>query len=83
MDLLPEIHKAGMEPEEVGEKVLAGIRGNALYIFSHPEFKDELKEIFDEALNSLPNEEAPAARLTFEKFRREGLRKAMEEANKI
>jgi NAD(P)-dependent dehydrogenase (short-subunit alcohol dehydrogenase family) len=83
MDLLPEIHKAGMEPEEVGEKVLAGIRRNALYIFSHPEFKDELKEIFDEALNSLPNEEAPAARLTFEKFRREGLKKAMEEANKI
>jgi NAD(P)-dependent dehydrogenase (short-subunit alcohol dehydrogenase family) len=83
MDILPEIHKAGMEPEEVGEKVLAGIRRNALYIFSHGEFKEELKEIFDEALESLPEEDAPAARLAFEKMRRDALKKAREEANKI
>jgi NAD(P)-dependent dehydrogenase (short-subunit alcohol dehydrogenase family) len=83
MDLLPEIHKAGMDPEEAGEKVLAGIRRNVLYIFSHPEFRDELREIFDEALNSLPDDEAPPARLAFEKTRREGLKKAREEANKI
>jgi len=83
MDLLPEIHKAGMEPEEVGEKVLAGIRRNALYIFSHPEFKEELQEIFDEALNSLPEEEAPPERLAFERGRRDGLKKAKAEANKI
>jgi NAD(P)-dependent dehydrogenase (short-subunit alcohol dehydrogenase family) len=83
MDILPELHKKGMEPEEVGEKVLAGIRRNALYIFSHPEFKEELREIFDEAIASLPDEEAPAGRLEFEKFRREGLKKAREEANEI
>jgi NAD(P)-dependent dehydrogenase (short-subunit alcohol dehydrogenase family) len=83
MDILPELHKKGMEPEEVGEKVLAGIRRNALYIFSHPEFKEELREIFDEALDSLPNEDAPAGRLEFEKMRRAGLKKAREEANKI
>jgi NAD(P)-dependent dehydrogenase (short-subunit alcohol dehydrogenase family) len=83
MNLLPEIHKAGMEPEEVGEKVLAGIRQNALYIFSHPEFKDELREIFDEVLNSLPDEEAPAQRLAFEQGRRDALKKAKAEANKI
>ncbi len=83
MDLLPEIHKMGMEPEEAGEKVLAGIRRNALYIFSHGEFKEELSEIFDEALNSLPDEEAPAGRLAFERSRREGLKKAKAAANKI
>ncbi len=83
MDILPEIHKAGMEPEEVGEKVLAGIRRNALYIFSHPEFKEELKELFDEALNSLPDEEAPAPRLAFEKTRRDALKKARIEADKV
>jgi NAD(P)-dependent dehydrogenase (short-subunit alcohol dehydrogenase family) len=83
MDVLPEIHKAGMTPEEVGEKVLAGIRRNALYIFSHPEFKDELREIFDEALDSLPEEEAPAQRLAFEQSRRDSLKKAKAEANKI
>jgi NADP-dependent 3-hydroxy acid dehydrogenase YdfG len=83
MDILPQVHKEGMAPEEVGEKVLAGIRRNSLYIFSHPEFKEELKEIFDEALDSLPQEEAPAGRLAFEKMRRDGLKKAREEANKI
>lgn len=83
MDRLPEIHRFGMDPEEVGEKVLNGIRKNALYIFSHPEFKDELKEIFDEALDSLPDEEAPAQRLAFEKGRRDGLKQARTEANKI
>jgi NAD(P)-dependent dehydrogenase (short-subunit alcohol dehydrogenase family) len=83
MDILPALHKKGMEPAEVGEKVLAGIRRNALYIFSHPEFEEELREIFDEAIDSLPDEEAPAARLEFEKSRRDGLKKAREEANKI
>jgi NAD(P)-dependent dehydrogenase (short-subunit alcohol dehydrogenase family) len=83
MERLPEIHKFGMDPEEVGEKVLAGIRKNSLYIFSHPEFKEELKEIFDEALDSLPDEEAPAQRLAFERGRREGLKQARREANNI
>jgi NAD(P)-dependent dehydrogenase (short-subunit alcohol dehydrogenase family) len=83
MNLLPEIHKAGMDPEEVGEKVLAGIRRNDLYIFSHAEFKDELTEIFDEVLHALPEEEVPERRLAFEKIRRESLKKAKIEANKI
>ena len=83
MDILPKIHQAGMAPEEVGEKVLAGIRRNDLYIFSHPEFKEELREIFDEVLDSLPREEAPADRLAFENTRRDALKKAKEEADKI
>ena len=83
MNILPEIHKAGMDPEEVGEKVLAGILRNDLYIFSHPEFKEELREIFDEVLDYLPQEEAPADRLAFEKTRRDALKKAKAEADKI
>lgn len=83
MDVLPEIHKMGMEPEEVGEKVLAGIRRNDLYIFSHPEFKEELREIFDEALKAIPEGEAPQQRLAFEQNRADRLRKAREEANRI
>jgi hypothetical protein len=81
MDRLPEIHKAGMGLEEVGEKVLAGIRRNSLYIFSHPEFKEELQELFDEVLNSLPEESAPQARLEFEQWRRDELKKARAAAN--
>jgi len=83
MDILPAVHKLGMSPEEVGEKVLAGIRRNAMYIFSHPEFKEEMQEIFGEILAALPEEEAPEARLAFEKTRRDSLKQAKIEANKI
>jgi NAD(P)-dependent dehydrogenase (short-subunit alcohol dehydrogenase family) len=83
MDRLPEIHKAGMSPEEVGEKVLAGIRANRLYIFSHGEFREELQDLFDEVLESLPAEKGPEARLQFEQMRRNGLKKERAAANAI
>jgi NAD(P)-dependent dehydrogenase (short-subunit alcohol dehydrogenase family) len=70
MSRLADIHKVGMDPVEVGEKVLAGIRRNDLYIFPHPEFKDELREIFDEILVALPEEPVDPKRLAFEEFRR-------------
>lgn len=70
MKRLAEIHKVGMDPVEVGEKVLAGIRRNDLHIFPHPEFKDELREIFDEILAALPEGAIDPGRLAFEEFRR-------------
>jgi NAD(P)-dependent dehydrogenase (short-subunit alcohol dehydrogenase family) len=70
MERLPEIQRQGMPALEVGQKVLRGIRAGDFYIFSHPEFADELREIFDEALAALPREQAPAARLRFEEGRR-------------
>jgi NAD(P)-dependent dehydrogenase (short-subunit alcohol dehydrogenase family) len=70
MKRVAEVHKVGMDPVEVGEKVLAGIRSNDLYIFPHPEFKDELREIFDEILSALPEEAVDPGRLAFEEFRR-------------
>jgi NAD(P)-dependent dehydrogenase (short-subunit alcohol dehydrogenase family) len=63
-------HRAGMPPLEAGEKVLRGMRRNDFYIFTHPEFKEELREIFDEALAALPDEEPPRERLAFEDRRR-------------
>lgn len=80
---LTELNKFGMTPEEAGEKVLAGIRENRMYIFSHPEFKEEMSEFFDIALNSLPDEEAPALRFEFEQARRKTLTEALEGADKI
>ena len=65
------MHDAGMEPVEVGEKALRGIRNNDPYIFPHPEFKEELREIFDEILSYLPDEEAPADRLAVEAGRKQ------------
>jgi NAD(P)-dependent dehydrogenase (short-subunit alcohol dehydrogenase family) len=83
MDRLPEIHKLGMSPEEVGERVLAGIRSNRLYIFSHGEFKEELQDLFDEVLESLPTDQGPEGRLAFEKTRRDGLKQARAAANAL
>ena len=63
-------HRAGMAPREVGEKVLRAIRRNDFYIFTHPEFKEELREIFDEALAAMPQEPAAPERFAFEERRR-------------
>jgi hypothetical protein len=84
MAFVPELNTtAGMAPEEVGERVLAGIRRNQLYIFSHGEFRDELQDLFDEVLESLPTDKGPELRLKFEQMRREGLKKARVAANQI
>jgi hypothetical protein len=53
---------AGMDPIEAGEVVMAGIRNNDLFIFSHPEFKPGMQERFDAILASVPPEPFPEAR---------------------
>jgi NAD(P)-dependent dehydrogenase (short-subunit alcohol dehydrogenase family) len=71
LENLARIHQVGMSPEEIGGKVLVAIQRNDFYIFSHPEFQEELRAIFDEALQALPDEPAPAERLAFEEGRRQ------------
>jgi NAD(P)-dependent dehydrogenase (short-subunit alcohol dehydrogenase family) len=70
MKKLPDMHKAGMDPVEVGRKVLEGIKRNDLYIFPHPEFREELREIFNEVLAALPEGFVDPRRLAIEEFRR-------------
>ena len=60
MRILPGLHEAGMAPEEIGEKVLRAIRRNDFYVFTHPEHRDELREIFDETIAAFPDEPVPA-----------------------
>jgi len=43
-----------MDPDEVGEKVLRGIRRNDLYILTHSEFGDIIREHFEEILRAMP-----------------------------
>jgi short-subunit dehydrogenase len=45
-----------MSADEVGERVLAGIRNNDLYILTHPEFGAGMKTRFDAILASVPDE---------------------------
>jgi NAD(P)-dependent dehydrogenase (short-subunit alcohol dehydrogenase family) len=68
---LAQVHQVGMTPEEIGEKVLRAIQRNDFHIFSHPEFKDELRTLFDEALAAIPDEPTPPERLAFENGRRQ------------
>ncbi len=70
--MLENMQRQGMDPVEVGEKVVAAIKQNRYYIFSHPEFKDELREIFDGIIAAMPpSEEIPEARKAIEAGRRE------------
>ena len=70
MARLPAIQKLGMEPDEVAATVMTGVLNNDLYIFPHPEFKEELREIFDSTLSYMPDGVADPARLAVEEGRR-------------
>jgi len=54
-----KILPAGMDPLEVGERVLRGIRRNDLYILTHPEYELGLRERFAAILASFPVEGPP------------------------
>jgi NAD(P)-dependent dehydrogenase (short-subunit alcohol dehydrogenase family) len=47
---------AWMDPIEMGERVLRGIRNNDLFIISHPEFKDGFKVRHEAVIRACPNE---------------------------
>jgi NAD(P)-dependent dehydrogenase (short-subunit alcohol dehydrogenase family) len=72
MRILPQLHEAGMDPDEIGAKVLRAIRENRFYVFTHPDHREELSEIFDEVLAAFPDEQVPPDRLAVEEGRRAG-----------
>ena len=51
-----EISPLWMDPLECGERVLAGIRNDDLYIFTHREFREGVDERFRAMLASFPDE---------------------------
>jgi len=77
MRILPGLHEAGMEPDEIGEKVLSAIRENRFYVFTHPDHRDELREIFEETIAAFPDEPVPPDRLAVEDGRRAGKASAL------
>ena len=44
----------GMDPRDVGDRVLQAIKTNELYIFPHGEFKDEVADYFQRMLDAFP-----------------------------
>jgi NAD(P)-dependent dehydrogenase (short-subunit alcohol dehydrogenase family) len=71
---LEGVHEFGMEPDTIGARILDGIRDNRANIFTHPDHKEELEELFDEILadyRDYPQDTGFEQRVAFEKIRRE------------
>jgi len=75
---LADIHEFGMEPDVIAGRVLEAMRENRFFIFTHPEFKDELSELFSEVLQDFrdyPHDPGFEQRTGFEKTRRESYKR--------
>jgi NAD(P)-dependent dehydrogenase (short-subunit alcohol dehydrogenase family) len=70
----------GMDPLEVGEKILRGMSANRGLIFTHPEFAEDFRDIYETSLAALPDEAAPPERLEVERLRRAANKAALEGA---
>jgi NAD(P)-dependent dehydrogenase (short-subunit alcohol dehydrogenase family) len=76
---LADIHEFGMEPDVVAARTLEAMRENRYHVFTHPEFKDELRELFDEVLTDFrayPPDSGHDKRVGFEKTRRESYKQS-------
>ena len=51
-----KLREVFMDPIEVGERVLRGIRRNDLFIFSHPEFREGMQARHDAIMRAIPDE---------------------------
>jgi NAD(P)-dependent dehydrogenase (short-subunit alcohol dehydrogenase family) len=71
---LASVHEYGMEPDVIAGRVLEAMKEDRYHIFTHPEFKDELRELFDEVLadfREYPQDPGYEQRMGFENTRRE------------
>jgi NAD(P)-dependent dehydrogenase (short-subunit alcohol dehydrogenase family) len=71
---LASVHEFGMEPDVIAARVLDAMRENRFHIFTHPEFRDEIRDLFDEILadfREYPADRGYEQRTGFEKMRRE------------
>jgi len=71
---LEGVHEFGMEPDVIGARILEGIRENRANIFTHPDHKEEVRELFDEILadyRDFPKDSGFDQRVAFEKGRRD------------
>jgi len=68
----------GMDPFEVGAKILRGMTRQDGLILTHPEHGPDFEEIHEKVMAALPKEEAPAGRLKIEQLRRDAMKAAEE-----
>jgi short-subunit dehydrogenase len=53
-EVMDGLVRAGMDPNEVAEKAMHGIRENELFIFSHPEWRSTFEEHVQRMLAAYP-----------------------------
>lgn len=68
----------GMDPYEVGTKILAGMTAQKGLILTHPEHAPDFEELHASIMAALPQEEAPEGRLKIEQLRRDAMKAAEE-----
>jgi NAD(P)-dependent dehydrogenase (short-subunit alcohol dehydrogenase family) len=86
VDRLAGVHEFGMEPDVIGARILEGIRENRANIFTHPDHKEDVREIFDEILADYRDDPKDAGfdqRLAFEKVRRDNFAEPRRKAREI
>ena len=86
VERLAGLHEFGMEPDVIGARILDGIRENRANIFTHPDHKEELAELFDEILadyREYPPDEGHDRRVAFEKMRRDQFAETRRNANAV
>ena len=62
-----------MDPMEAGERLLNGVRNNDLYILSHSEYAQAIRERNDAILASFPADTAPPPRISIARFERSSI----------
>jgi NAD(P)-dependent dehydrogenase (short-subunit alcohol dehydrogenase family) len=63
----------GMDPYEVGTKILGGMTEQKGLILTHPEHGPDFEEMHEKLMAALPVEEAPPGRLKIEQLRRDAM----------
>lgn len=71
------VFQAGMDPHEAGTKIVAGMSADTGLVFTHPEFAEDFKAIYEDSLAALPDDVAPPERLEVERMRREANKAAL------
>ena len=70
MERLKIVHdEIGMDPVEVGQKVLSAIRKNDLYIFTHSEFREDIRKRNEALIAATPDEPPDPRRMPIEEAR--------------
>ena len=86
VERLAGVHEFGMEPDVIGARILDGVRENRANIFTHPDHKEELRELFDEILadyRDYPQDAGYDQRIGFEKMRRDSFAETRRKARDL